>query len=168
MNACPFLSLLPLSLSMHIWTYLVVQFSCSVMSDSLRPHEPQHARPPCPSPTLGIHPNPCPLGQWCHPTISSSVVPTPQLYLQYIEHTWHMVDIQQTLVILPQELIITMESESEVTQSCPTLWDSMDCSPPGASVLGIFQAWILEWVAISFSNHNGGDYKFKRTWKVHS
>ena len=51
-----------------------VQFSCSVMSDSLQPHEPQHARPPCPSATPGVHPNPCPLSQWCHPTISSSVV----------------------------------------------------------------------------------------------
>ena len=55
--------------------YTSVQFSCSVMSDSLQPHEPQHARPPCPSPTPGVHPNPCPLSQWCHPTISSSVVP---------------------------------------------------------------------------------------------
>ena len=52
-----------------------VQFSCSVMSDSLRPHEPQHARPPCPSPTPRVHPNPCPLSRWCHPTISSSVIP---------------------------------------------------------------------------------------------
>ena len=51
------------------------QFSCSVMSDSLRPHEPQHARPPCLSPTPGVHPNPCPLSWWRHPTISSSVVP---------------------------------------------------------------------------------------------
>ena len=45
------------------------------MSDSLRLHEPQHARPPCPSPTPRVHPNPCPLSRWCHPTISSSVVP---------------------------------------------------------------------------------------------
>ena len=45
------------------------------MSDSLRLHEPEHTRPPCPSPTPGVHPNPCPLSQWCHPTISSSVVP---------------------------------------------------------------------------------------------
>ena len=45
------------------------------MSDSLQPHEPQHMRPPCPSPTPTVHPNPCPLSQWCHPTISSSVVP---------------------------------------------------------------------------------------------
>ena len=52
-----------------------VQFSHSVVSDSLQPHEPQHARPPCASPTPGVHPNPCPLSWWCHPTISSSVVP---------------------------------------------------------------------------------------------
>ena len=53
----------------------LVQFSCSVMSDSLWPYELQHARPPCPSPTPGVHPNSCPLSQWCHLTISSSVVP---------------------------------------------------------------------------------------------
>ena len=52
-----------------------IQFSCSVMSDSLRPHEQQHTRPPCPSPTPRVYPNSCPLSQWCHPTISSSVVP---------------------------------------------------------------------------------------------
>ena len=52
-----------------------VHFSCSVVSDSLQPHEPQHARPPCPSPTPQVYPNSCPLSQWCHPTISSSVVP---------------------------------------------------------------------------------------------
>ena len=45
------------------------------MSDSLWPHEPQHARPPCPSPTPAVHPNTSPLSRWCHPTISSSVVP---------------------------------------------------------------------------------------------
>ena len=52
-----------------------VQFSCSAVSDSLRPHGLQHARPPCPSPTPGVYSNSCPLSQWCHPTISSSVVP---------------------------------------------------------------------------------------------
>ena len=50
-------------------------FSLSVMSDSLWPHEPQHARPPCPSPTPGVYPNSFPLSWWCHPPISSSVVP---------------------------------------------------------------------------------------------
>ena len=45
------------------------------MSNSLRPHESQHSRPPCPSPTPRVHPNPCPSSRWCHPAISSSVVP---------------------------------------------------------------------------------------------
>ena len=54
---------------------LSVQFSRSVVSDSLWPHESQHARVPCPSLAPGVHPNPCPLSQWCHPAISSSVVP---------------------------------------------------------------------------------------------
>ena len=52
-----------------------VQFSPSVMSDSLKAHGLQHARPPCPSPTPRVYSNPCPLSRWCHPTISSSVVP---------------------------------------------------------------------------------------------
>ena len=52
-----------------------VQFSCSVVSNFLLLHEPQHTRPPCPSPTPRVYPNPCPSGQWCHPAISSSVIP---------------------------------------------------------------------------------------------
>ena len=52
-----------------------VQFSRTVMSDSSQPHEPQHVRPPYLSPTPRIYPNSCPLSQWCHPTISSSVIP---------------------------------------------------------------------------------------------
>ena len=61
-----------------------VQFSCSVMSDSLPPYELQHTRLPCPSPTAGVYTNPCPLSQWCQPTISSSVIPfssCPQSFL---------------------------------------------------------------------------------------
>ena len=53
---------------------LLVQFSRLVVSDSLQPHELQHTRPPCPSPTPGVHPNSCPSSWWCHPAISSSVV----------------------------------------------------------------------------------------------
>ena len=53
---------------------LSVQFSCSVVSDCLRPHEPQHARPPCPSLTPGVYSNSCPLSRWWHSTISSSVI----------------------------------------------------------------------------------------------
>ena len=59
---------------MKISSVSSVQFSHSVVSDSLRPHESQHARPPCPSPTPGVDPNSCPSSRWCHPTISSSVI----------------------------------------------------------------------------------------------
>ena len=52
-----------------------VQFSHSVVCNSLQPQDPHHARPPCPSPNPRAYPNSCPLNQWCHPTISSSVVP---------------------------------------------------------------------------------------------
>ena len=63
----------------HVFTirrhFSSVPFSRSVVFDSLRPHGPQHARLPCPSPIPRVHPNSCPLSRWCHPTISSSVVP---------------------------------------------------------------------------------------------
>ena len=62
----------PVPIAAHVQT---VQFSHSVVSDSLRPHGLQHVRPPCLSPTPGVYSNTCPLSQWCHPTISSSVVP---------------------------------------------------------------------------------------------
>ena len=58
-----------------IFVICSVQFSCSVVSDSLQPHELQHARPPCPSPTPRIYSNSCPSSRWCHPAISSSVIP---------------------------------------------------------------------------------------------
>ena len=57
----------------HYWDS--VQFSCSVLSDSLQPHELQHTRPSCPSPTPGVHSNSCLSSRWCHPAISSSVIP---------------------------------------------------------------------------------------------
>ena len=63
---CTFLTILQFS---------SVQFSCSVVSYSLRPHESQHTTPPCPSPTPGVHSDSRPLSQWCHPAISSSAVP---------------------------------------------------------------------------------------------
>ena len=82
-NSCPsswwchtIISSSVIPFSSHLQSFPAsVQFSLSVMSDSLQPHELQHARPPYPSPTPRVHPNPCPLSQWCHPTISSSVVP---------------------------------------------------------------------------------------------
>ena len=61
--------------SLEIIQFSSVQFSCSVVSDSLQPHKSQHTRAPCPSPTPGVHPDLHPSSQWCHPTISSSVIP---------------------------------------------------------------------------------------------
>ena len=70
----------------HLYIYLFsvfssVQFSHSVVSNSLQPHELQHARPPYPSPTARVYPNLCPLSRWCHPTILSSMVSPPALNL---------------------------------------------------------------------------------------
>ena len=64
-----------ISLYAHSDSFSSAQCNRSVMSDSLWPHELQQARPPCPSPTPGVYPNSCPMSQWCHPTISSSVFP---------------------------------------------------------------------------------------------
>ena len=61
----------------YLYENCLSQFSHSIVSNSLRPHELQHSRLPCPSPTPGSYSNSCPLSQWCHPTISSSVIPTP-------------------------------------------------------------------------------------------
>ena len=68
----PLLLLPPIPPSIRVFS---VQFSRSVVSDSLQPHESQHARPPCPSPTPGVHSDSRPSSQRCHPAISSSVVP---------------------------------------------------------------------------------------------
>ena len=65
----------PSSCCSQLQSYISVQFSRSVVSDSLQPHESQHARPPCPSPTPRVHLNSCPWIWWCHPAIPSSVVP---------------------------------------------------------------------------------------------
>ena len=143
--------------------------SHSVVSDSLRPHELQHTRPPCPSPTPGVHSDSCPLSQWCHPAIASSVVPfssCPQS-LPATESfpvsqlfTWggQSTGVSALASFLPKKS--QGWSPSEWTRwiflqskglSCPTLCSPMDCSPPGSSIHGIFQVSILEWVAVPFS-----------------
>ena len=65
----------PLGVISHHFCFTSVQFSRSVMSNSLWPHELQHAKPLCPSPPPGVYSNSCPSSRWCHPAISSSVVP---------------------------------------------------------------------------------------------
>ena len=64
-----------LGVKINFWLTSSVQFSCSVVSDSLGLHGLQYARPPCPSPTPRVYSNSCPLSRWCHPTISPSVIP---------------------------------------------------------------------------------------------
>ena len=174
-----------------------VQFSRSVVSDSLKPHEPQHTRPPYPSPTPGVHPNSCPLCWWCHPTISSSVIPfssCPQSFpasesfqmSQLFTSGGQSIRVSASKLVLPMNTQnwspsgwtgwISLQSKglSSLLQhhssnpnlpqvepllmllfSCSvmsnSLWPHELYSPPGSSVLEIFQARILEWIAISFS-----------------
>ena len=92
-----------------------VQFSHSVVSNSLWPHELQHARPPCPSRTPGVHPNPCPSSRWCHPTISSSVVPfssCPQSFpaSDYIFHFKREFDIINIISIINQNWLFAFQT----------------------------------------------------------
>ena len=103
--------------SFLLMTYSV-QFSHSVVSNSLQPHEPQHTRPPCPSPTPRVHPNPCPLSWWCHPIILFDMrFPTYiklSVKFQY-SRGWYC--------------------HCSVAKSCPTLCDPIYCSMPDFCVL---------------------------------
>ena len=98
----------------------------------------------CSSRSPRVYPNSCPLIRWCHPTISSSVIPFSSCHHSFPADkmlifpkliSWHILNVKW----------------SEIAQSCPTLCDLVDCSLPGSSVHGILQARKLEWVAISFS-----------------
>ena len=119
-------------------TFSSVQFSHSVVSDSLPPHELQHTRPPCPSPTPRVHSDSRPSSRWCNPSISSSVVPfssCPQSF-----PASESFPMSQLYRIDRYKL-----KWKSLAQSFPTL-----CDPIGYTVHGILQARILEWVA-SFS-----------------
>ena len=129
------------------------------MSNSLWPHGLQHARLPCPSPTPGAYSNSCPSRQWCHPIISSSVVPfsaCPQSFpasgsfpmSQFFASGGQSIGVSASTSVLP----MNAAAAAKLLQSCPTLCNPIDDSPPGSPVPGILQARTLEWVAISFSN----------------
>ena len=140
-----------------------VQFSHSVMSDSLQPHESQHARPPCPSPTPGVHWDSRPLSQWCHPAISSSVVPfssCPQSLPASVFSNESTLRMRWTKYWSFSFSIHLLAAAAKSLQLCPTLCDLIDGSPPGSLVPGILQVRTLEWVAISFSNA----WKWKVKW----
>ena len=105
-----------LSARNHTFHFGEVQFSRSVVSDSLRSHESQHARPPCPSPTPGVHSDSRPSSQWCHPAISSSVVPSPPAPNPSQHQRWQ-----------------NLKVKGLVAQLCLTICDPVNCSPPGSS-----------------------------------
>ena len=141
---------------------LSVRFSRSVVFDSLRPHESQHARPPRPSSTPRIHSNSRPSSQWCHPVISSSVgpfsscpqplpasesFPMSQLFAAGGQST----GVSALASFLPENTQDWSPLECTVPRSCPTLCNPTDCSLLGSSVHVILQARILEWIAISSS-----------------
>ena len=120
-----------LGIANEILSVLSIQFSSSVMYDSLQPHGLQHARPPCPSPTPGVYSNSCPLGQ----RMSAN----------------HLI-LCRALLLQPSIFPSIRDQIAKSLQLCPTLCDPIDGSPPGFPVPGILQARTLEWVAISFSN----------------
>ena len=105
---------------------LSVQFSRSVVSSSLRPHESQHARPPCPSPTPGVHSNSRPSRQWCHPAISSSVAP---------------------LLLLPPipPSISVFSSESTLYMRWPKYWSFSFSISPSNEHLGLI-SFRMDWL----------------------
>jgi len=130
-----------------------VQFSHSVMSNSLQSHVLQHARPPCPLSTLGVYSNSCPLSWWCHPTISSSVVPFSSclqsfpasgsfLISQFFSSGGQGIVVSASVSVFPVNIQDWFPLGwtgwififSSVTQSCPTLCDPMNCSMPGLPV----------------------------------
>ena len=95
-----------------------VQFSLSVVSNSLRPHESQHARPPCPSPTPRVHSNSCPSSRWCHPAISSSVVPfsyCPQSLTAsgYCPMSWHFTSGSQSIEVSASVSVLTTNTQDQ-------------------------------------------------------
>ena len=139
------------------------------MSYSLQLHGLQHTRPPCPSPTPGVYSDSCPSSQYAiqpsYPLLSPSSpafkFSQHQGLFQWVSSS-HQVAKLLELQLQPQSFqwifriqllfIIKYAAAAKSLQSCPTLCDTIDGSPPGSPVPGILQARTLEWVAISFSN----------------
>jgi len=130
-------------LSPYILSADSVQFSCSIVSDSLRPQELQHARPPYPSPTPGVYPNSCPSSWWWHPAISSSVVPFSSCPQSLPESG--SFPMRQLFIWGGQSIGVSASAVKSL--HCVRLF----ATPWTVAHHGILQARILEWVAISFS-----------------
>ena len=126
-----------------VYLFSSVQFSCSVVSDSLWLHEPQHIRPPCLSPTPGVYPNPCPLSQWCHPAISSSFV----------------------LLLLPSIFpsIRVFSNESALPMKWPKYWSFSFNISPSSEHPGLISFWMdwLDLLAVQETQESSPTPQFK-------
>jgi len=135
---------------MSKYTFSSVEFSHSVVSDSLRPHELQHARPPYPSPTSGVHPNSRPSSRWCHPAISSSVIPFSSC-LQSLPASESFPMSQlfawggQSTGVSALASFLPKNTQDWTPSHAQFFCDPMDCSSRGSSI------HVLKWVAVSFS-----------------
>ena len=155
------------SLRMDVWGQVVWHCSCSVtksLSNTLWPHGLQHTRLPHPPLSPRVCSNSYLLSQWCHPTISLSIAPSPPAFslfqhqglFQWVGSLHQMAKVlelqhQCFQWIFRVDSFRMYDITCLVDKSCQTCCDPIDCSLPGSSVLGISQARILEWIAISFS-----------------
>ena len=108
-----------------------VQFNHSVASDSLWPHALQHTRPPCPSPARWAYSNSCPLSQWCHPTISSSVVPFPSSFQSFpasgsFQMSWFFASGGQSIGVSASASVLPMNIQDWFPLGW-TGWTSLQC-----------------------------------------
>jgi len=134
------------------------------MSNSLQPHEPQHTRPPCPSPTPGVHPNPCPLSRWCHPTISSSVVPFSACPQSFPASGSFQMSQLQIFKFVPFILLSNGEGNGNPLQ-CSCLENPRDGGAWWAAVYGIAQSWT--WLKRLRSSSSSSSF-FVRVYLVYS
>ena len=127
------------------------QFSGLFVSDSLRPHESQHARPPCPSPTPGVYSVESVIPSshliLCLPLLPLSTPPGIRVFFQWVSSAWGGQSIGTEKVEWGKKMCKVKVKSLGPVRLC----DPVDCSLPGSSILGIFQTRILEWIAISFS-----------------
>ena len=145
-----------------------VQFSCWVVSYSLWPHEPQHARPPCPSSTAGVYPNPYSLSWWCHLTISSSAVPfssCPQSFPAsesfLMSHLFtsggKSIGVSVSALVLPMNIQDCLLLDRLVGSSCSPR-DSQESTPEFKSINSSVLRFLYSLTFTSIHDH----------WKNHS
>jgi len=147
-----------------------VQFSHSFMSNSFRPHESQHIRPLCASPTPGVYPNSCPLSRWCHPAISSSVIPFASCP-QSLPASWSFATSQlftwsgQSIGVSASALVFPMNTQDW----CPlgwTGWISLQSKGLSRSFSNIFKS--INSSELSFLHSPTNSHIHTWHWKNHS